>query len=38
MRRFLVWLTLAAVLVVAGALVLLVWDVDLRWRPHTLTK
>ena len=38
MRRFLLILGLAAVVVVAGAVVYLMWDLDWRWRPHTLTK
>ena len=38
MRRFLIWLTLIGVLVVAGAIVFLMWDLDWRWRPHTITK
>jgi hypothetical protein len=38
MRRFLLFLGLAAILVVAGAVVYLMWDLDWRWRPHTVTK
>ena len=38
MRRFLLILGLAAVVVVAGAVVYLMWDLDWRWRPHTITK
>ncbi len=40
MRRFLVILSLAVagVVVVAGAVVYLLWDLDWRWRPHTLTR
>ncbi len=38
MRRFLVWLALIGVLVVAGAVVFLMWDLDWRWQPHTLNK
>jgi len=38
MRRFLVILGLAGVLVVAGAIVFLMWDLDWRWRPHTITS
>ena len=38
MRRFLLILGLAAVVVVAGAVVYLMWDLDWRWRPHTVTK
>jgi hypothetical protein len=39
MRRFLpLWLSLAGVLVVAGAIVFLMWDLDWRWRPSTITR
>ena len=38
MRRFLLILGLAAIAVVAGAVVYLMWDLDWRWRPHTITK
>ena len=38
MRRFVIWLALAGILVVAGAVVFLLWDLDWRWRPHTVTK
>jgi hypothetical protein len=38
MRRFLLILGLAAVVVVAGAVVYLMWDLDWRWRPHTVTR
>jgi hypothetical protein len=38
MRRFLLILGLAAIVVVAGAVVYLMWDLDWRWRPHTVTK
>jgi hypothetical protein len=39
MRRFLpLWLSLAGVLVVAGAIVFLMWDLDWRWRPAAITK
>ena len=38
MRRFLLILGLAAILVVAGAVVYLMWDLDWRWRPHTIEK
>jgi hypothetical protein len=38
MRRFLVILGLAAIALVAGAVVYLMWDLDWRWRPHTVTK
>ena len=38
MRRFLLILGLAAVVVVAGAVVYLMWDLDWRWRPHTITR
>lgn len=38
MRRFLAWLALAAVLIVAGAVVFLMWDLDWRWQPHTIDK
>ena len=38
MRRFLLILGLGAIVVVAGAVVYLMWDLDWRWRPHTLTK
>jgi hypothetical protein len=36
MRRFLLILGLAGVLAVAGAIVFLMWDLDWRWRPHTI--
>lgn len=38
MRRFLVALALVGVAVVAGATVFLLWDLDWRWRPHTITR
>lgn len=38
MRRFLLILGLAGVLAVAGGIVFLMWDLDWRWRPHTITK
>ncbi len=38
MRRFLVWLALVAVVVVAGVAIYLRWDTDWRWRPKTITK
>ncbi|HLY78306.1 MAG TPA: hypothetical protein VKQ70_02960 [Caulobacteraceae bacterium] len=38
MRRFLLILGLAAIVVVAGAVVYLMWDLDWRWRPHTVTQ
>lgn len=40
MRRFLVILGLvgAAVAIVGGAIVYLLWDLDWRWRPHTITR
>jgi hypothetical protein len=38
MRRFLLILGLAAIVVVAGAMVYLMWDLDWRWRPHTVAK
>ena len=38
MRRFLLILGLAAIVVVAGAVVYLMWDLDWRWRPHTVAK
>jgi len=38
MRRFLLGLGLAGVLVVAGAVVFLFWDLDWRWRPHTIDQ
>src|SRR5215469_12281256 len=38
MRRFLLWLVLAGVVVVAGAVVFLMWDLDWRWRPATVTR
>jgi hypothetical protein len=38
MRRFLLILGLSAVVVVAGAAVYLMWDLDWRWRPHTITR
>lgn len=38
MRRFLLILGLVGVLVVAGAIVFLMWDLDWRWRPHTVSS
>ena len=38
MRMVLAWLVLIGVAVAAGAIVFTVWDLDLRWRPHTITK
>ena len=38
MRRVLVLLALTGVAVVAGAAVFLAWDLDWRWRPHTLAN
>lgn len=38
MRRFVILLALAGVLVVAGAVVFLLWDLDWRWRPTTVTR
>jgi hypothetical protein len=38
MRRFLLILSLFGVVAVAGAVVFLMWDLDWRWRPHTITK
>jgi hypothetical protein len=40
MRRWLLLLSLAlaGIVVVAGASLFLVWDLDWRWQPHTLTK
>jgi hypothetical protein len=38
MRRFLLGLSVFAVLVVVGAVVFLMWDLDWRWRPHTITQ
>ncbi len=38
MRRFLFGLALIGVLVVAGAIVFLMWDLDWRWQPHTIAK
>jgi hypothetical protein len=38
MRRFLLILGLAGIVVVAGAVVYLMWDLDWRWRPHTITQ
>ena len=38
MRRFLLWLVLIGIVVVAGAVVFLMWDLDWRWRPATITK
>jgi hypothetical protein len=38
MRRFLLGLVLLGILVVAGAVVFLMWDLDWRWQPHTVTK
>jgi hypothetical protein len=38
MRRFLLWLAVVAVVAVAGATVYLMWDLDWRWRPHTVSQ
>jgi len=38
MRRFLLILGLIGVLAVVGGIVFLMWDLDWRWQPHTLTK
>ena len=38
MRRFLLILGLVGVLAVVGGIVFLMWDLDWRWRPHTVTK
>jgi len=38
MRRFVISLALIGILVVAGAIVFLMWDLDWRWRPHTITR
>jgi hypothetical protein len=38
MRGFLLILALLGVAAVAGAVVFLLWDLDWRWRPHTITK
>jgi hypothetical protein len=38
MRRFLLLLVLLGVAAVAGAVVFLMWDLDWRWRPHTITR
>src|SRR5271156_3936295 len=36
MRRVMLFLVFVGVLVVGGAGVYLAWDLDWRWRPHTL--
>lgn len=38
MRRFVISLALIGILVVAGAVLFLFWDLDWRWRPHTITR
>jgi len=38
MRRFLFWLVMIGIVAVAGACVFLMWDLDWRWRPATVTK
>jgi hypothetical protein len=38
MRRFMFWLVMVGIVAVAGAGVFLMWDLDWRWRPHTVTK
>jgi hypothetical protein len=38
MRRFLLILGLVGVLAVVGGIVFLMWDLDWRWQPHTVTK
>ena len=38
MRRVLILVVLAGILVVAGALVFLLWDLDWRWQPRTVNR
>jgi hypothetical protein len=38
MRRFMFLLVMAGILAVAGAGVFLMWDLDWRWRPHTVAR
>jgi hypothetical protein len=38
MRRFMLIFGLAAVLVVVGAILYLMWDLDWRWQPKTITQ
>src|SRR5579863_8801944 len=38
MRRILAGLIFVAIMAVAGAVVFAVWDLDLRWRPHTIAQ
>jgi hypothetical protein len=38
MRKVLAALVFAAIVTVGGAVVFVVWDLDLRWRPHTVTR
>ncbi|HEY1425107.1 MAG TPA: hypothetical protein VGF50_00415 [Caulobacteraceae bacterium] len=38
MRRFVIWLALIGIVVVAGAVLFLKWDLDWRWRPHAITR
>src|SRR6202789_1230483 len=38
MRGFMFGLVMVGILAVAGAGVFLMWDLDWRWRPHTVTK
>jgi len=38
MRRFVILLALAGILVVAAAVVFLSWDLDWRWRPTTIAR
>ena len=37
MRKFRLWLGLAAIFALVGALLWAWWTVDLRWRPTTIT-
>jgi hypothetical protein len=38
MRKFVAWLAFFGIVVAGGAIVFAVWDLDLRWRPHTIAK
>jgi hypothetical protein len=38
MRGFMFGLVMVGIVAVAGAGVFLMWDLDWRWRPHTITK
>ncbi|MFI4936807.1 MAG: hypothetical protein ACHP7N_19560 [Caulobacterales bacterium] len=38
MRKFLAWLAITGIVAAVGLTLFTWWDLDLRWRPHTITK